>query len=53
MGDLCNAAMSGNGSSFVKRHCIVTELHVGMSMGVCGAFFDVCGCVWVFYVMGQ
>ena len=38
---------SGNGRSLVKRHRIVTKLPVGMSVGVCGVFFDVFGCVWV------
>ena len=25
----------------------MTKLHVGMSVGVCGVFFDVFECVWV------
>ena len=50
MGVLRNAEMSGNCRSLVKRHRIVTELPVGMSVGVCGVFFNVFQSVWLFYV---
>ena len=44
VGVFCNAEMSGNGRSLVKQHRIVTKLPVGMSMGVCGVFFELWGC---------